>query len=80
MKHPSAQVRWEQLTQRPLFGLALAFAVAYAVPIVEPDASRDVVATCLAVEWVVWGAFALDYVARLVLAERRLEFVRAHCV
>ncbi|MFE7272175.1 potassium channel family protein [Streptomyces sp. NPDC057623] len=78
MKQPPAQVRWERLTQRPLFGLALVFAVAYAVPIVEPDASRDVVAVCLAVEWVVWGAFALDYVARLALAERRLEFARSH--
>ncbi|HSX97593.1 MAG TPA: two pore domain potassium channel family protein, partial [Streptomyces sp.] len=33
----SAQVRWEQQTQRPLLGLALVFAVAYAVPIVRPD-------------------------------------------
>ncbi|WP_031476282.1 potassium channel family protein [Streptomyces bicolor] len=78
MKEAPAQVRWERLTQRPLFGLALAFAVAYAVPIVQPDASADVVAVCLTVEWVVWGAFALDYVIRLVLAERRWEFVRTH--
>lgn len=78
MKEAPAQVRWERHTQRPLFGLALVFAVAYAVPIVEPDASRDVVTACLAVEWVVWGAFALDYVVRLALAERRREFVRTH--
>ncbi|MFH0518883.1 potassium channel family protein [Streptomyces sp. M41] len=78
MKRASAQLRWERLTQRPLFGLALAFAVAYAVPIVRPDASKDVVAACLAVEWVVWGVFALDYAVRLLLAERRLEFVRTH--
>lgn len=78
MKRVVAQARWERHTQRPLFGLALVFAVAYAVPIVHPDASASVVKVCLAVEWVVWGAFALDYVARLVLAERRLEFVRSH--
>ncbi|MGN9759784.1 potassium channel family protein [Streptomyces sp. SD31] len=78
MKQPPAQARWERLTQRPLFALALAFAVAYAVPIVEPDASGEVVSACLAVEWVVWGAFALDYVVRLALAERRVEFVRSH--
>ncbi|MFE5889056.1 potassium channel family protein [Streptomyces sp. NPDC056468] len=78
MKRPLAQVRWERFTQRPLFALALAFAVAYAVPIVSPDAGRDVVDVCLAVEWVVWGAFAVDYVVRLGLAERRGEFVRSH--
>jgi voltage-gated potassium channel len=78
MKEAPAQVRWERRTQRPLFALALAFAVAYAVPIVDPDAGDEVVSACLAVEWVVWGAFALDYVVRLVLAERRAEFVRGH--
>ncbi|ELS52913.1 potassium channel family protein [Streptomyces viridochromogenes] len=78
MKQPPAENRWERLSQRPLFALALAFAVAYAVPIVEPDASRAVVHACLVVEWVVWGAFALDYVVRLFLAERRWEFVRSH--
>ncbi|GAB2750649.1 potassium channel family protein [Streptomyces bullii] len=78
MKLRSPQARWEQHTQRPLLGLAVAFAVAYAVPIVRPEASRDVVEVCTAVEWVVWGAFALDYVVRLALAERRWQFVRTH--
>ncbi|MCC9704526.1 potassium channel family protein [Streptomyces sp. MNU76] len=71
-----AQVRWEKHTQRPLFCLAAVFAVAYAVPIVRPDASDQVEWWCEAVEWGVWGAFALDYLIRLALAERRREFVR----
>ncbi|GAA3797538.1 potassium channel family protein [Streptomyces phyllanthi] len=78
MKERPARVRWEQRTQRPLFVLAFAFAVAYAVPIVWPDASRDVERLCTTVEWTVWGAFALDYVIRLLLAERPAEFVRTH--
>lgn len=65
MTRPLTQVRWERFTQRPLFALALAFAVAYAVPIVSPDAGPEVVDVCLTVEWVVWGAFAVDYVVRL---------------
>lgn len=73
----SAQVRWEHNTQRPLFGLAAVFAVAYAVPIVRPDASADVKWWCEVAEWTVWAAFALDYVIRLGLAERRREFVRS---
>ncbi|MGP4048077.1 ion channel [Streptomyces sp. 2A115] len=78
MEEQSAQVRWERRTYRPLLGFAVAFGVAYAVPIVRPDASREVTYWCAVVEWVVWGAFALDYVVRLALAERRREFVRAH--
>ncbi|MFJ7047776.1 ion transporter [Streptomyces sp. JV178] len=74
----SAQIRWEQKTQRPLFGLAAVFAVAYAVPIVRPDASTDVRWWCDLAEWGVWGAFALDYAIRLCLAERRRDFVRSH--
>lgn len=73
----SAQLHWEQRTQRPLLGLALVFAVAYAVPIVRPDASADVKWWCEVAEWGVWGAFALDYLIRLFLAERRWEFVRS---
>ncbi|MFI7340221.1 potassium channel family protein [Streptomyces sp. NPDC050085] len=78
MKEQPAQIRWERHTQRPLLAFALAFAVAYAVPIVRPDASRAVNDACLVVEWVVWGAFALDYLVRLVLAPDRLHFVRSH--
>jgi voltage-gated potassium channel len=71
-----AQVRWEQHTQRPLFVLAALFAMAYAVPIVRPDVSTDVKWWCDLVEWGVWGAFALDYLVRLALTDRRREFVR----
>ncbi|WP_239091775.1 potassium channel family protein [Streptomyces sp. SID14478] len=78
MKEQPAQVRWEQRTQRPLLAFALVFAVAYAVPIVRPDASRAVNEACSIAEWVVWGAFALDYVVRLVLSPDRRHFVRSH--
>ncbi|MEU0659669.1 potassium channel family protein [Streptomyces lavendulocolor] len=70
--------RWEARTQTPLLALALAFGIAYAVPIVMPDAERWVHSLCTVVEWVVWGAFALDYVVRLVLAPSRWLFVRSH--
>lgn len=59
-------------------GMAVVFAAAYAVPIVWPDASRAVMDACAVVEWVVWGAFSFDYLVRLVLADRRGEFVRTH--
>ncbi|MER6440402.1 MULTISPECIES: potassium channel family protein [unclassified Streptomyces] len=78
MKELSAQVRWEQRTQRPLLALAVAFALAYAVPIVDADAPPAVAVACTAVEWTVWGSFAADYLVRLLLVRRRKEFVRTH--
>ncbi|MER5479067.1 potassium channel family protein [Streptomyces sp. NPDC002734] len=69
---------WERRTQRPLLLLAVVFAVAYAVPIVDPDATTAVVRTCRWVEWVVWAAFAVDYSARLRLSEDRRHFFRTH--
>ncbi|MFF2362535.1 potassium channel family protein [Streptomyces sp. NPDC058122] len=78
MNEESAQARWELRTQRPLLVLAVAFALAYAVPIVDSDAARTVTFTCTVVEWVVWGAFAADYLVRLALAPQRRAFVRGH--
>ncbi len=78
MTEQTAQARWEHHTQRPLLALAVVFAVAYAVPIVDRSAGHSLTEVCTVVEWVVWGAFAADYVARLVLARDRKEFVRGH--
>jgi voltage-gated potassium channel len=78
MKEQSAQARWEHLTQRPLMALAVVFAVAYAVPIVDTAASRSLTNLCTAVEWAVWGAFAVDYLVRLSLSRDRRRFVRKH--
>ncbi|MBH5334647.1 potassium channel family protein [Streptomyces pactum] len=77
MRDTEAQRRWEHRTQGPLLGLAVVFAVAYAVPIVLPEAGRGVHRLCLVVEWVVWGLFAADYLVRLHLAPRRWRFVRS---
>ncbi|OII62242.1 ion transporter [Streptomyces sp. CC53] len=78
MKEATAQVQWEARTQRPLLALALAFAVAYSVPIVATDAASWVHRLCAVVEWLVWGAFAVDYVVRLGLSRARWHFVRTH--
>lgn len=77
-KQQSAQARWERYTQRPLLALAVVFAVAYAVPIVDNPASRSVTLACTIAEWGVWGAFAVDYLVRVALAEQRLDYVRRH--
>ncbi|MFE9447995.1 potassium channel family protein [Streptomyces sp. NPDC006739] len=80
MNEQSAQTCWERRTQRPLLALAVTFAVAYAVPIVDSTADRSLTWLCTVTEWVVWGSFAVDYVIRLALARRRREFVRSHWI
>nr|WP_093876285.1 potassium channel family protein [Streptomyces sp. TLI_105] len=74
------KLRWEERTQTPLLVLAVAFGIAYAVPIVAPGAEPWVHRLCTHVEWTVWGAFALDYLVRLGLAPDRWRFVRGHPV
>ncbi|CAL9433773.1 potassium channel family protein [Streptomyces sp. enrichment culture] len=78
MTEETAQVRWERRTQRPLLALAVVFAAAYAVPIVASPADPALVRACAVAEWVVWAAFAADYLVRLGLAPRRWDFVRRH--
>ncbi|WP_432157983.1 MULTISPECIES: potassium channel family protein [unclassified Streptomyces] len=78
MKEQSPQVRWEHFTQRPLFVLSGLFAVAYAVPIVDTSAGHTLTRVCTAVEWLVWAAFALDYLMRLALSRHPWTFVRTH--
>ncbi|MFF7351265.1 potassium channel family protein [Streptomyces filipinensis] len=78
MSDRSAQAQWERYTQRPLLALAVAFAVAYAVPIVDNPASPVLAVVCTATEWAVWAAFAVDYLIRLALSPRRRQFVRTH--
>ncbi|MGZ3115273.1 potassium channel family protein [Streptomyces sp. H62] len=74
----TARERWERRTQRPLLALAVLFAVAYAVPIVNSSASGSLTRACALAEWLVWAAFVVDYVVRLVLSEDRRRFVRTH--
>ncbi|WP_374684206.1 potassium channel family protein [Streptomyces sp. ODS05-4] len=78
MKSESRQARWEAGTRVPLLVLSAGFGVAYAVPVVAPDARPWVHTVCGLVEWTVWAAFAVDYLVRLTLAPARLVFVRRH--
>ncbi|MFC7899565.1 potassium channel family protein [Streptomyces griseoincarnatus] len=78
MAEPTALDRWERRTQIPLMALAVLFAIAYALPIVDPDAPRPLLTACHAVNWGVWCAFAGDYAVRLWLSEDRMRFVRGN--
>ena len=78
---PASRVaRWERRAEVPLVGLALAFLVAYAWPVLDPRLDVDLRTVLNAVTWTVWVAFALDFVARLVLAGSgdRAEYALRH--
>ena len=59
---------------------ALAFLVAYAVPILQPELTSSERLLCQVVVWVAWALFAVDYLARLVLSEDRGRFFVRHLV
>jgi voltage-gated potassium channel len=61
-----------------LAALALAFLAAYAVPILNPSLPADAKDASKIVGLVTWAAFAVDYLARLLLATERRQFVRQH--
>ncbi|RHA37537.1 potassium channel family protein [Cellulomonas rhizosphaerae] len=68
--------RWERRTEWPLTVAALVFLIAYAIPIAWPDVGAATRSVCSGITWLTWAVFALDYLVRLHLAERRWSFVR----
>ena len=70
--------RWERATEWPLMAAAVAFLVAYAVPILWPDVGTTVRTVCEVVQWLAWALFVLDYVVRLLLAQHRGRWVLRH--
>lgn len=69
--------RWEKLTDWPLMAAAAAFLAAYALQVVAPR-SHALVAGAEVVLWVTWAMFAVDYLARLWLAEQRWKWFLRH--
>jgi voltage-gated potassium channel len=57
---------------------AVAFLVVYAWPILQPGLSSGWKEVCRTVVHASWLMFALDYTARLILAEQRARYVRRH--
>jgi voltage-gated potassium channel len=79
MTETTSRVRqWEQRTEWPLTVAAVVFLVAYAAPILSPDLPSSWHTTCNVAVAVTWVVFALDYLARLGLAERRLRYFWRH--
>lgn len=70
--------RWNEVMEWPLMVTALAFLGAYAWPILQPSLSPALRQTCVAVAWAAWVAFAVDYGARVALADDRRRYAIRH--
>jgi voltage-gated potassium channel len=57
---------------------AVLFLGAYALPIIHPDLPSWAVALSRWTSWLTWGMFVVDYIARLVLADKRSEYMLRH--
>ena len=69
---------WERRVEVPLLGLALAFLVAWAWPVLDPRLDPDLRTLLRTVSWTVWGAFAVDFAIRLRLARDRRRYALRH--
>jgi voltage-gated potassium channel len=76
--NPSPLDRWTRATDWPLMAAAVLFLVGYALPIIDLDLVGWLRTSCRLVVWITWALLAVDYVVRVVLAERRLRYVVRH--
>lgn len=69
--------RFERRTALPMLVLSIAIVPLLVVPLVI-DLSSSAEASVLAVDWLVWAAFAVEYGVRLYLAPRKWSFVKTN--
>jgi voltage-gated potassium channel len=69
---------WERRTEKPMLFVSLAFLVVILIPLLFtqlPAAARDFLVVC---ETLLWVAFVVDYIVRLLLAPKRWRFFYTH--
>jgi voltage-gated potassium channel len=70
--------RWEHATAYPLTALSVLFIAVYAWPILDPAMDSRVRHACEVADFVIWGAFGIDFLVRFGLARSRRGFLRTH--
>ena len=58
--------------------LALVFLFVFSYPAFEPDISPSIQSTLDLLQWIIWGAFALDLIMGLVQASNKKQFLLKH--
>ena len=69
---------WERRTDYPLTGLAVLYLAVYAVQVLATRPGQAAWWWLDVALWGVWALFVVDYVIRIVLANRRLRFIVRH--
>jgi voltage-gated potassium channel len=69
---------WEARTDLPLTGLAVVFLLGYAWQVLHTGVSPTVVMWQEIGLWTIWAIFAVEYVIRFSLAQRKGRFVWRH--
>lgn len=73
--HGPRVAAWERRSEWPLAALALLFLGCYAWPILDTGISDGWRRACSTICLVAWVLFAADYLARVVIARRRLAYI-----
>lgn len=73
-------MQWEARTGWVLTTAAMAFLVAYAVPILDPRLPRPQQNLCAVATWATWAVFALDFGVRVSLSFDRRRFLRTNLI
>jgi voltage-gated potassium channel len=64
---------WRKYSEWPLAAAAVVFLVAYSIEVIADIPERRATVFDVII-WVTWGLFVIDYLAGLILAERRLHW------
>ncbi|MCS4530981.1 potassium channel family protein [Corynebacterium sp. ES2794-CONJ1] len=75
--HASAQMKWERRVEGPMFVASLAFLLLYAWNALGDNEAFLNQAAAVGM-WAIWGAFLIDYLVRLYLAENRAAWMVGH--
>ncbi|MBA8793951.1 voltage-gated potassium channel [Friedmanniella endophytica] len=71
---------WQRRAELPLAIAAVVFLISYSWTVLVPDLPRELRFALELVDYATWLVFTVDYVGRVVLAERRWSYVRHHLV
>lgn len=72
-----ALANFERMTAWPLLILAVAIIPIIVAPLVV-DLSPGTLSALRTADWLIWAAFALDYIARFSIAPRKMHFLTHH--
>lgn len=68
--------RWERVSSWPFLVLSVVFIVVYSIRCLDPTLENAYFVAIWTVLLLIWAAFIVDYVGRLLLSEHKWEFVR----